>query len=236
MPALLILGVLTACESTGRTVSSTTSEEATPETIIAPIVEDEEVFEPVVEAPEAAPPLVEPDELAVELQDEITQEQTKPIREQSSTNIKKATPRPTPPPKKQPSLAMPQLSTPPKPQKILPSEPVKPKRLQDIYFDFDQATILNPAKPVLEANAALLQTRFKNRNVLIEGHCDERGSVEYNLVLGVRRAQVVKAYLMDLGISQSRIRIVSFGKERPVCTQQNDSCWQKNRRTHFVIQ
>jgi peptidoglycan-associated lipoprotein len=70
--------------------------------------------------------------------------------------------------------------------------------------------------------------------VTIEGHCDERGSTEYNLALGDRRAGAVKQYLVSLGISADRISTVSFGKEKPFCTQSNESCWQQNRRGHFV--
>ncbi len=108
--------------------------------------------------------------------------------------------------------------------------------LADVFFDFDKYTIRPDAVPTLEENAKLLNHTYKNSNVLIEGHCDERGTVEYNLELGKRRAQAVKDYLLDLGIAASRIKIVSYGKERPFCTESQPSCWQKNRRGHFVRQ
>jgi peptidoglycan-associated lipoprotein len=203
------MGLLIGCESTG-SVNSSSSEEAAFVTITPPLVdevEEEEVFEPVVEEPEVSLPLAESVEQEVEPKEDLPQE-----------------------------TAEPQVPAALEPQQATSAEPARPKRLQDIYFAFDQATILNSAKPILEANSVLFNTRFKHLTLLVEGHCDERGSVEYNLVLGVRRAQVVKAYLVDLGIPQLRIRIVSYGKERPVCSQQHDACWQKNRRTHFVLQ
>ncbi len=114
--------------------------------------------------------------------------------------------------------------------------PVKDSGLADVFFDFDQYAIRPDAVPVLENDAELLKSTYKDSNVLIEGHCDERGTVEYNLELGKRRAQAVKDYLVDLGVEESRIRIVSYGKEKPFCTESKPGCWQKNRRGHFVHQ
>ena len=239
LPGILLLWMLTACESTERIISSTTSEEATPAGIVPPVVEEEEVLEPVVEEPEAPPTLAAPAEQTAEAPTEPTQAQAEPIAQEPSAEMEKPATveaHPSVPEKHPPPLPTPQVPAPVEPQKTAPVEPVRPKKLQDIYFDFDQATIRRSAEPILEANAALLKTRYANRNLLLEGHCDERGSVEYNLVLGMRRAQVVKAYLVDLGVAPSRIRIVSYGKERPVCSQQNEVCWQRNRRTHFVLQ
>ncbi len=236
LPVLLIVGLLTGCESTDLIVSSSTSEEADSGTIIPPIVEEEEVFEPIIEEPEVGSTVAEPVEQAVESQEEIPQEPIEPVLQERVPEMAQAAPAQPSVPHTQPSLPTPQVPASPEPQQVVPAEPVRPKTLQDIFFAFDQATILSPAKPILETNATLLQTQYKNRTVLLEGHCDERGSVEYNLVLGVRRAQVVKAYLIDLGIPRSRIRIVSYGKERPVCSQQHERCWQKNRRTHFLLQ
>jgi peptidoglycan-associated lipoprotein len=108
--------------------------------------------------------------------------------------------------------------------------------LADVFFDFDEYAIRPDAVPVLEKDAELLKSTYKDSGVLIEGHCDERGTVEYNLELGKRRAQAVKAYLVDLGVEESRIRIVSYGKERPFCTESEPSCWKQNRRGHFVRQ
>jgi len=108
--------------------------------------------------------------------------------------------------------------------------------LEHVYFDFDKYVIREDAVPTLRANAQLLNAKYENSSVLVEGHCDERGTSEYNLVLGERRAQAVKNYLVDLGVSSSRIQIVSYGKERPSCTESVEWCWQQNRRGHFVLQ
>ena len=113
---------------------------------------------------------------------------------------------------------------------------VKDSGLADVFFDFDQYAIRPDAVPNLEKNAGLLKSAYENSSVLIEGHCDERGTVEYNLELGKRRAQSVKDYLVDLGIEESRIRIVSYGKEKPFCAESKPTCWQQNRRGHFVRQ
>ena len=113
---------------------------------------------------------------------------------------------------------------------------VKDSGLADVFFDFDQYTIRSDAVAVLEKNAELLKNTHENSSVLIEGHCDERGTEDYNLELGKRRAQAVKAYLIDLGIQETRIQIVSYGKEKPFCTESEPSCWQRNRRGHFVSQ
>ena len=110
---------------------------------------------------------------------------------------------------------------------------VKDSKLTDVFFDFDQYAIRSAAVPVLEKNAALLKHTYKDSTVLIGGYCDERGTVEYNLQLGKRRAQAVKEYLVDLGVEKSRIQIVSYGKEKPFCTESTASCWQQNRRGHF---
>lgn len=104
----------------------------------------------------------------------------------------------------------------------------------DVYFDFDRYSLRKDAKTMLEANAR--QLKLSNGvNVLIEGHCDERGTQAYNLVLGERRAQVVGQYLRELGIPPSQLQIISYGKERPFCTEHQESCWQQNRRGHFVV-
>ncbi len=106
--------------------------------------------------------------------------------------------------------------------------------LDDVFFDFDQYTIRSSHIPVLEKNAELLKETYKVSNVLIEGHCDERGTGEYNLELGKRRAQAIKRYLIDLGVEASRIQIASYGKEKPFCAESTPNCWQNNRRGHFV--
>lgn len=108
--------------------------------------------------------------------------------------------------------------------------------LGHVYFDFDQYVIRGDAVSTLQENAQLLSAQYQDSSVLIEGHCDERGTTDYNLVLGERRAQAVKDYLVNLGVSSSRIQIVSYGKERPSCTGSEESCYQENRRGHVVLQ
>lgn len=108
------------------------------------------------------------------------------------------------------------------------------KPLGDAYFDLDSQTIRDDARPVLQKDADWMK-RWTSTKVLVEGHADERGSAEYNLALGSRRATAVKDYLVSLGIPTSRLTTISKGKETPFCTEENESCWQQNRRGHFVI-
>ncbi len=107
------------------------------------------------------------------------------------------------------------------------------KEVRDAYFDYDKADIRPDARTALSKTADFLKanTRFK---VTIEGHCDERGSTEYNLGLGDRRASAVKQYLVSLGVSADRLSTVSFGKEKPFCMESAEACWQQTRRGHFV--
>jgi len=109
----------------------------------------------------------------------------------------------------------------------------KERPLSDVFFELDSSSIRDDARGVLTANATWLK-RWPAR-INIEGHCDERGTAEYNLALGERRANAVKAYLVELGVPADRIAVVSKGKESPFCTESNESCWQQNRRGHFVI-
>ncbi|MEW6003276.1 MAG: peptidoglycan-associated lipoprotein Pal [Nitrospirota bacterium] len=105
---------------------------------------------------------------------------------------------------------------------------------EDIYFDFDRYDIRSDAKPVLEKIASWL-LKNTSEKILIEGHCDERGTNEYNLALGDRRAKATKDFLIALGLSPKRIEIISYGEEKPLCTEKTEDCWQKNRRDHFVV-
>ena len=106
--------------------------------------------------------------------------------------------------------------------------------LMDVFFDLDSSTIREDSRGSLQKNADWMK-RWTSTRVTVEGHCDERGSAEYNLALGERRANAVKAYLVGLGIPGDRVAIVSKGEEAPVCTDHNDACWQQNRRGHFMI-
>ncbi len=109
------------------------------------------------------------------------------------------------------------------------------KALSDIYFDYDQFSIRDDAGTLLTANAQLLSEKFADAQIVVEGHCDERGTRSYNMVLGERRAKAVKHYLQDLGVPAENLQVVSYGKEKPFCMEPTEACWQENRRGHFVI-
>ncbi len=106
--------------------------------------------------------------------------------------------------------------------------------LKEIYFDFDKHDLRQDAREVLKANADWLKANPAAR-VEIEGHCDERGTSEYNLALGAKRAQAAKDYLVTLGISAERLSTISYGQELPVCKEHTEDCWQRNRRDRFVV-
>ncbi len=107
------------------------------------------------------------------------------------------------------------------------------REVRDAYFDYDKADIRPDARDSLSKTADFLKNHHSIK-VTIEGHCDERGSTEYNLGLGDRRASAVKQYIVSLGVSADRISTVSFGKEKPFCMEHSEACWQQNRRGHFV--
>jgi peptidoglycan-associated lipoprotein len=135
------------------------------------------------------------------------------------------------------------VSAPPPPPPAAP--PTQPRAtltdrlstdVQDAYFDYDKSDIREDARAALTRNADALKAIFNdfpNSTIVVEGHCDERGSAEYNLGLGDRRAQSAKDFLVQLGVPADKLRTISYGKERPVCTEGNESCWQRNRRAHF---
>jgi peptidoglycan-associated lipoprotein len=104
----------------------------------------------------------------------------------------------------------------------------------DVFFDYDEISLSDETRERLARNAELLkaQTQFQ---VTIEGHADERGTNEYNLALGDRRANAVRDYLGSLGVDGGRLRIITYGEERPVCTESSESCWSQNRRAHMII-
>lgn len=107
--------------------------------------------------------------------------------------------------------------------------------LADVHFDYDKAVIRKSEHGALMAVAELLKADGK-RKVLLEGHCDERGTANYNLALGERRAKAAQRYLVDLGVTASQIQTTSYGKERPLCTDTTEDCYQRNRRVHFMAQ
>lgn len=106
--------------------------------------------------------------------------------------------------------------------------------LTDIHFDFDDATLSDAARATLDQHAQWIQARPTAR-INVEGHCDERGTAEYNLALGDRRAQVTREYLIGRGVPKDRLNAVSFGKERPIDDGHSESAWAKNRRAHFAV-
>ena len=103
---------------------------------------------------------------------------------------------------------------------------------QDIFFEFDSSALSTKAQEILKAKAEWM-VRNPHLDIIIEGHCDNRGTTEYNLALGERRAESVKRFMLDLGIADSRIRTISFGEERPLALGNDEEAWAKNRRAHF---
>ena len=141
-------------------------------------------------------------------------------RASASVNVRAPAPPPPPPPPKR-GVFTEELS----------------RRVQDIYFDYDKSDIRDDARATLNANADALRgllNEFTSARVVVEGHCDERGSAEYNLGLGDRRATSAKEFLTTLGLPADRITVISYGKERPQCTESEERCWQRNRRAHFT--
>jgi peptidoglycan-associated lipoprotein len=106
--------------------------------------------------------------------------------------------------------------------------------LKDVYFEYDRYDLSSDARTVLRANADWLKSN-PNARVEIEGHCDDRGTNEYNLALGAKRAQSAREYLATLGVAAQRLSTISYGEEIPVCNEQDESCWRQNRRARFVV-
>lgn len=147
----------------------------------------------------------------------------------------RVTPAPVPPveePKKEERPAV-------KEAEVAPPEAPRPapqvSLLEEIHFDYDKSVIRPDAKAVLEKHAKWLQANQRVK-VQIEGHCDERGTDEYNLALGERRAQATKRFLAAMGVEAKRLSTISYGEERPLCTEHEESCYAKNRRAHFVME
>ena len=163
-----------------------------------------------------------------------------------SQEVAKPVPPPPPPPPppapEPPPPPAPEPPPPPKQQEMAPEAAVAPVAedplawaagLVDVHFDYDKSAIRKSEQGKLADAAKLLKSDGK-RKVVVEGHCDERGTANYNLALGERRAKAVQKYLVDLGVAGSQIQTTSFGKERPICTDQNEDCYQRNRRGHFA--
>lgn len=107
-----------------------------------------------------------------------------------------------------------------------------PKALKPIHFDFDKYNVKSEDAGTMKNNAALIQGAA-GKAVVVEGHCDERGSTEYNIALGDRRAKSAKGYLQNIGVGGDRMSTISYGEERPTCAQHNEGCWSQNRRAEF---
>ena len=160
---------------------------------------------------------------------------------------KKTPPAPPPPPPPVVPAAPPPAPPPPPKAEVAPvvddyarlramsAEDIeKSGLLAEVHFEFDKAEIREVDHAILSKNAEALK-RFDFLRVTVEGHCDERGTVEYNLALGERRAKAAYDYLVSLGVPAERLKTVSYGKEVPVCAQSGEDCWQRNRRAHFTV-
>jgi peptidoglycan-associated lipoprotein len=125
---------------------------------------------------------------------------------------------------------------PPAPEPAKPSLDQRLAEVQDIYYDYDKSEVREDARAILQKDADLIKAilnDFPSAVITLEGHCDERGSAEYNLGLGDRRATSAKEFLAQVGLPADRLKTISYGKERPACTESNEACWAKNRRAHF---
>jgi peptidoglycan-associated lipoprotein len=128
-----------------------------------------------------------------------------------------------------------QAPAPPPPTTSATEEELFSQNVKDIYFDYDKYDVRAADQGSLQGDAQFLQ-QHANIHITIEGHCDERGSTEYNLALGTNRADTVKNALIQAGVSGDRIKTISYGKEKPFCTQASEACYQQNRRGHFVYE
>lgn len=149
---------------------------------------------------------------------------------------------PAPPPRASAPAPAPVVQKAPEPLKISEEEMRAREKTsamqalmnEDVYFDYDSAALAPAAQEILKKKAIALN-KYSNISITIEGHCDERGTNEYNLALGERRAESAKKFLIDLGLAASRFTTISYGEEKPVGTSSNEEAWVKNRRAHFVL-
>jgi peptidoglycan-associated lipoprotein len=150
--------------------------------------------------------------------------------------------RPAPPLQQRQTAAPPEAPQTPRPgAQLTPAERAtlneKLAHLNDALFDYDKATIREDASTVLKADVGVIRdilANYPNQKLLIEGNADERGSEEYNLALGDRRARATQEFLVQMGIPAAQLSLVSYGKERPICTDKTEDCWQRNRRAHVT--
>jgi peptidoglycan-associated lipoprotein len=132
-------------------------------------------------------------------------------------------------------LTVTQAPAPPPPAPSVTDEDLFSQNVKDIYFDYDKSDIRGDQQASVQADAQFFN-QHGNMSFTVEGHCDERGSTDYNLALGDSRAASVKNALTAAGVSASRIKTISYGKEKPFCMESNEACWQQNRRGHLVLQ
>ena len=130
-------------------------------------------------------------------------------------------------------LTVTQAAAPPPPPPSVTDEDLFSQNVKDVYFDYDKSDIRGDQQGSVQADGQFF-AQHTNMNFTVEGHCDERGSTDYNLALGDKRASAVKDALVSAGVSASRIKTISYGKEKPFCTESNEACWQQNRRGHLV--
>ena len=142
-----------------------------------------------------------------------------------------APPAPAPAPAPQPAAAP---APAPAPERPAPATFAPTPELKDIHFDFDKSVIRPDAEKILLTSVDWLKTNTQH-TVIIEGHCDERGTNEYNLALGDRRAKATRDFLTTHGVAANRISMISYGEDRPLCTDHNEACWSQNRRAHFGL-
>jgi len=150
-----------------------------------------------------------------------------------SKNKEVAEPAPPPAPVEQPAATPPPAAPPTNTEPEQPSKTVQ-DQIADVFFDYDSAELSSSAQSTLDANGKVLNDN-PSANATIEGHCDERGTVEYNLALGDRRAASAKDYLVRFGIAAGRLSTVSYGEERPFATGSDEAAFAQNRRAHFVV-
>ena len=157
-----------------------------------------------------------------------------------ATAAQTTTPKPSPPPSRAAVSPQPTTAT---PTPRYPSAATRARidqllaRIEDAYFDYDKATLRPDALKALEADSTELRDILKDYpayQLTVEGHCDERGSAEYNMALGDKRAQTAKDYLVQVGIPSGQLNVKSYGKADPICEDHNEVCWQRNRRIHIV--
>lgn len=194
----------------------TVDKQAEAPTVAAPKEEVRVTEQPIAEAPREAAPVERPVEVERPAEKVIEQ----PVAEA---------------PREAAPVERPAEKVIEQPAAVAPAAVSKLVELADVFFDYDKFSIRMDASPILDANARLLKTG-NGWKLVIAGHCDERGTSAYNLVLGERRAQAAKRYLADLGVPADQVQVASYGKEKPFCTDHNQECWQKNRRAHFSAQ